>query len=139
MSLVEIKWHPSDRQLHTFGVSGLLASAVAAFFLHRLWSVAILWSVVVLVIGAGILLCSLVAPRITRILYLGLTIAALPIGLVVSFLLLAAFYFLIVTPLAMIFRLIGRDALCRRFDSTTPSYWVPHKSAEEAERYFHQF
>ncbi len=62
----------------------------------------------------------------------------MPIGFVVSFILLAAFYFLLLTPVALVFRLIGRDALGRRFDAVAPSYWVPHKPSEDMRRYFHQ-
>ena len=62
----------------------------------------------------------------------------MPIGFVVSFVLLAVFYFLLLTPVALVFRLIGRDALRRRFDAAAPSYWVPHKTNQDLQRYFHQ-
>jgi predicted lysophospholipase L1 biosynthesis ABC-type transport system permease subunit len=150
--LLEIEWHPNGRQLRTFGVSGLLASSAAAPLLYFVWGAALLWAVVVLAVGAALLLCSLISVRITRLLYIGLTLAALPIGFAVSFFLLAAFYFLLLTPLALVFRLIGRDSLCRSWqgqdaiateeqgqDSLATSYWVPHKSSEDMERYFHQF
>jgi hypothetical protein len=139
MSLMQIEWHPSSRQLHVFGVSGLLASIVAGVVLHWVWDVALVWSLALLAAGTAIFLCSLISLRATRVLYLGLTIPMLPIGYLVSVLLLAGFYFLIITPVAVVFRLIGRDPLCRRFEATAESYWVPHKPNEEAERYLHQF
>ncbi len=113
--------------------------------------------IVVLAAGAAICLCSLISPAVARILYLGLTLVAMPIGFVVSFVLLAVFYFLLLTPVALVFRLIGRDALCRSWrgrpalaasrqgsptqgqDALATSYWVPHKPSEDMERYFHQF
>jgi hypothetical protein len=137
--LVEIEWHPTSRQLRVFGVSGLLASLAAALVLTFVWGVAVFWAILALAAGAAIFLCSLTSPAITRILYLGLTIIGMPVGLVVSFILLAAFYFLLLTPLALFFRLIGRDPLCRRFDGAVTSYWVPHRPNDNAERYFHQF
>jgi hypothetical protein len=137
--LIEIEWHPTGRQLHVFGVSGFLASVVAAIVLHFVWGVAVLWAGVALAAGAVIFLCSLISPAVTRILYIGLTLVAMPIGFVVSFILLAAFYFLLLTPVALVFKLIGRDALCRRFDRAAESYWVPHKPNEDMERYLHQF
>jgi hypothetical protein len=136
--LIEIEWHPTGRQLRVFGVGGLLTSIAAALMLHFVWGEAILWMVVALAAGAALCLCSLVAPALTRIVYLALTLLAVPIGFVVSFILLAAFYFLLLTPVALVFRLIGRDALCRRFDAVAPSYWVPHKPSEDMRRYFHQ-
>ncbi len=139
MSLIEIEWHPTGRQLRVFGVSGLLASIAAAAVLLLLWGVAFVWALLVLAAGGGIFLCSLVSPRAARILYLGLTLIAMPIGLAVSFVLLSGFYFLLLTPLALVFRLVGRDPLHRRFDPTAESYWVPHRPSETMERYFHQF
>ena len=139
MSLMEIEWHPTGRQLRVFGVSGLLASIVAAVVLLLAWGVALFWALLVLAAGAAIFLCSLVSPKAARILYIGLTLVAMPIGMVVSLVLLSAFYFLLLTPLAIVFRLMGRDPLHRRFDPTAESYWVPHRPSENMERYFHQF
>ena len=139
MSLVEIEWHPSGRQLRVFGVSGLAASIVAAIVLRFVWQVAVPWSLAVVGAGAAILLCSLISVRLTRWLYVGLTAAVLPIGLVVSFLLLAAFYFLLLTPIALVFKLIGRDPLYRRIDRDAESYWAARREPDTVERYFHQF
>jgi hypothetical protein len=137
--LIEIQWHPTPKQLRVFGVGGLLASLAAALVLHFVWAAAALWITTVLAAGAAICLCSLISPAAARILYLGLTLVAMPIGFVVSIVLLAAFYFLLLTPVALVFRLIGRDVLYRRFDAAAESYWVPHKPSEDMERYFHQF
>jgi hypothetical protein len=137
--LVEIEWHPTIRQLRVFGVGGLLASIAAALVLHFVWGAAALWAAVAVAIGMAICLCSLLSPPAARILYVGMTLAAAPIGFAVSFVLLAVFFFLLLTPVAFVFRLIGRDALCRRFDAAAESYWVPHRPSENAERYFHQF
>ena len=139
MALMEVEWHPSPRQLRVFGISGLVASIVAAVVLHWVWGVANFWVAIVLAAGAGIFLCSLISQAATRLLYVGLTLVVMPIGLVVSFLLLAAFYFLLLTPLALLFRLIGRDALRRRYEPQAGSYWVAHKPTEQMERYLHQF
>ncbi len=139
MPLMEIEWLPSPRQLRVFGVSGLVASIVAAAVLHWVWGAANVWVAIVPMVGLGIFLCSLISQAATRLLYVGLTLVAMPIGLVVSFLLLAAFYFLLLTPLALLFRLIGRDALRRRYEPQAETYWVPHKPTDQMERYLHQF
>ena len=139
MALMEIEWHPSGRQLRVFGVSGLVASIFAALILHFIWGAAMVWALGVPAAGAAIFLCSLISPAATRILYIGLTLLAMPIGVVVSFLLLGAFYFLLLMPLAIVFKLIGRDPLHRRYEPSAESYWVPHKPSENMERYLHQF
>jgi hypothetical protein len=45
-------------------------------------------------------------------------------GRVVNPLVLGAIYFGIFTPVGLAMRLLGRDAMCRRFDPAAPSYWV---------------
>ncbi len=139
MSLMEIEWHPNPRQLRAFGLGGLTALSVAALVLHLVWGVALPWALGLFAFGTAIFLCSRISPAATRILYLVLTVAGWPLGLAFSFLLLAGFYFLVLTPVAIVFRLTGRDALCRRLDPTAASYWVPHRPSESMDRYFHQF
>jgi hypothetical protein len=136
---MEVEWHPTGRQLRVFGLSGLVASILAASILHFVWGVAAFWGIVVLAAGAGIFLCSLISQTATRLLYVGLTLVAMPIGLVVSYILLGAFYFLLLMPLALLFRLIGRDSLRRKYEPQAGSYWVAHKPTENMERYLHQF
>jgi hypothetical protein len=138
MSLIEIDWHPARRQLRVFGLSAMAASLVLGAVLVFLWHAAAIWASVVLAAGAAVLLCSLLSPRATRIVYLALTIAAMPIGLAVSFVMLAAFYFLLLTPVGLLFRLVGRDPLHRAFTRGADSYWVPRGPSPSAERYFHQ-
>jgi len=138
MSLIEIDWHPARRQLRVFGLSAMAASLVLSAVLVFLWHAAAIWALVALGAGAAILLCSLVSPRATRVIYLALTIAATPIGLAVSLVMLAAFYFLLLTPVGLLFRLIGRDPLHRTFARKADTYWVPRGPPPSAERYFHQ-
>lgn len=139
MPLVEINWNPDTRQLRLFGLSALAASVVLAGVMVFVWTVALLWAVVVLGAGAALWLCSLIQPRAARALYVVLTAAVLPIGLAVSFVLLAAFYFLLLTPVGLVFRLLGRDPLHRRFDRSCRSYWTPRRPPASADQYFHQF
>ena len=138
MPLIEIDWNPGGRQLRVFGLGAMAASLVLIAVLIFLWHTAIIWALIVLAAGAAILVCSLVSPRATRIVYLVLTVGATPIGLAVSFVMLAAFYFLLLTPVGLLFRLIGRDPLHRAFDHKADSYWVPRGPPPSAERYFHQ-
>ena len=139
MSLMEVDWHPGTRQLRVFGLSAVAASIVLALVLVFLWGVVLVWAAIVLAVGAAIALCSLVWPRAARILYVALTLLGLPIGFAVSFILLAAFYSLLLTPVGLLFRLIGRDPLHHRhFDHSGQSYWVPHRPSGSLDRYFHQ-
>jgi hypothetical protein len=138
MPLIEIDWNPGARQLRVFGLSALAASVVLASVFVLLWGLAMIWAIVALAAGAAILLLSLVWPRAARVVYIALSAVGLPIGFVVSFILLAAFYFLLLTPIALLFRVIGRDSLHRRFDRTAGSYWIARKPTAGLDRYFHQ-
>jgi hypothetical protein len=138
MSLVEIDWNPGIRQLRVFGLSALAASVVLAGVFVLLWGLTIVWAIVALAGGAAILLLSLVWPRAARVVYVALSAVGLPIGFVVSFVLLGAFYFLLLTPIALLFRLIGRDSLHRRFDRAAGTYWIARKPTTSLDRYFHQ-
>ncbi len=48
-------------------------------------------------------------------------------------------FYLIFTPVGLIVRLIGRDALQRRFDGQAKTYWSPLEIDIPAKRYFRQF
>lgn len=82
------------------------------------------WTLGLLALGAlqlVLFLCRIDAP--TRWLFLTLSLIAFPIGFVLSHVLMAAIFYLVVTPIGLVFRLIGRDAMQRRFDGDLGSYW----------------
>jgi hypothetical protein len=139
MSLIEINWSPNRKELRKFGIIFLIASTLIALLLYLLKGLGIQWMAVIFAVGFVVFLSSVLSLKVTRGIYLGLILLTLPIGLVVSFTLMAIFYFLLLTPIGLIFRLIGRDALGRKFDSTVDSYWVPRQPPDSLDRYFHQF
>jgi hypothetical protein len=139
MSLIEINLHPSRKELRNFATIALIASAIISLLLYVLKGLAIQWVAIIFAAGFIIFISSLVSIKITRIIYLSLILVTFPIGYVVSFILLAAFYFLLLTPLGLFFRLIGRDSLCRKFDLNAKSYWLSRQSPKNLDSYFHQF
>jgi hypothetical protein len=139
MSFVEINWHPKQKQLQSFGKIALIATAVISLLLYVLKGTAIQWALIIFAVGLIIFLSSVISLRLTSWIYVVLTAVTFPIGLVVSFMLLATFYFLLLTPLGLLFRLTGRDVLGRKFDPSAESYWQQRKPPESAERYYHQF
>jgi hypothetical protein len=139
MSLIEIDWNPKNKQLKNFGIIALVATTLISLLLYLLKGVAIQWVSIILAFGIIIFIASLISLKLTKMIYLGMILLTLPIGFVVSFVLLAAFYFLLLTPLGLIFRLIGRDPLCRKFDANAKSYWISRHPPKGLEQYFHQF
>jgi hypothetical protein len=139
MSLIEINLHPSRKELRNFAAIALIASAIISLLLYVLKGLAVQWVAIIFAAGFIIFISSFVCLKITRIIYLSLILVTFPIGYVVSFILLAAFYFLLLTPLGLFFRLIGRDSLCRKFDLNAKSYWLSRQSPKNLDSYFHKF
>ena len=70
-------------------------------------------------------LAGLARPQCVRLIYVGWMILAFPIGWTVSQIILAAIFLGLFTPISLVFRLLGRDALHRVRQSGLDSYWLP--------------
>ena len=88
--------------------------------------------------GAGGLI-SLAVPAVGLFIYRAMMLIALPIGTVVSTVVMLAIYFLVITPLGLVFRLVGRDELRLRTGGDAATYWEPKSSPESKIRYLRQF
>ena len=64
--------------------------------------------------------------------------AVQPLGTLLSHLLVAAVFFGLVTPIGLLARALGRNALGRRRDARRSSYWVVHRCGGDASRYLRQ-
>jgi hypothetical protein len=56
-----------------------------------------------------------------------------------SFLVLAVIWYGVFTLVALVFRLIGRDALQRSFEPDAPTYWQPKALPTDPRRYLRQY
>jgi hypothetical protein len=81
----------------------------------------------------------LARPQAVRPIFSGMMLLALPIGAVVSRVLLAILYYGLITPLGLLFRLLGRDALRRRRRRAPETWWVPKPMPTDVRSYFRQF
>ena len=59
--------------------------------------------------------------------YVGWMDASWPMGWVFSHVLLGVTYYLVITPIGLILRLLGKDPMRRRFDREAKTYWIPTK------------
>jgi hypothetical protein len=139
MSLVDINWRPEKSELRKFGLIAVVLLGVIAIILRFVFKTEATLPAVFFIAGVIIFIISLISAKATRIIYLAMTLAALPIGLVTNVLLMGVFYFLVLTPLGLVFRAFGRDVLNRKFDAQVNSYWVKRRQNKTPERYFHQF
>jgi hypothetical protein len=60
-------------------------------------------------------------------------------GLVTSPVLMAVIYLVLFVPLALLFRLMGRDALRKRLDPAAATYWEEYPQVKEPLRYLRQY
>jgi len=139
MALIDIDYNPGKKTLKTFGWISLIGFAAIAILLHLLKGLPLTWVYILCCVGVTIFIISLISTKLTRLIYIGLTLATMPIGYLVSFTAMSVFYFLLITPIGLIFKLTGRDLLCRRFDRNAQSYWIKRKNATDIKRYFNQF
>jgi len=80
----------------------------------------------------------LVRPGVLRPVFVGWMMLAFPVGWLVSHVALAVIFYGFFTPLALVFRLAGRDLLAlKRKD--VGSYWQARPQATDVRRYFKQF
>jgi len=148
MNLLDVTLDPEPRVLRQFGFFALAAfgllGAVALWrstlFGFVLGERALPVAIGFFALGAVSALFSLVAPRANRPLYVGLIVLTFPIGFVLSFLVLGILFFLVLSPVGLLFRLIGRDGLQLRIDPAATTYWVDREpGGPDTERYFKQF
>lgn len=148
MSLIVVNWKPDRRQLRWFGlfcVIGFGGIGALIFFKQGLFgfefaeatatlTAEVLWGL------AGVCgLFALILPVVLRPLYVLLTAISLPIGFVLSHVLMALVFYGLLTPIGLFFRMTGRDPLDRKFDRSASTYWVARESVKDVTRYYRQF
>ena len=145
--LVEIDFNPDPKTLRQFGAIAFVGFGVLAalayyerlIFSFGLGEARMPLVMTFAVIGTIAVLFSLVAPKANRFLYVGLTLLAFPIGFVLSYVIMGTLFFLIIGPIAVLFRLFGKDPMHRGYDPNAPTYWLEAGSSRDKESYFHQY
>ena len=139
MSLIEINWTPSRRELKQFACIWipLFATAAGLLLVYRraAWGpAAVLWAIALSSLAVG-----LVRPQAFRPVFVAWMVAAYPIGWTVSTLVLLATYYLLFLPVGLLLRVFRYDPLDRRLDRAAPSYWDAHDQPADPAAYFRQF
>lgn len=133
MSLVEFNWEPSNRQLRQFGVVSLFALPLIGW----LWSASPRTVGILAIVGLVIAVLGWIQPKLIKPVFLGLAIVATPIGMVLSEIMVLLIYGLVFVPMALCFRLVGRDSLQRK-GGKKESYWEPVKQPKNVASYYRQ-
>ena len=145
MSAIEFNWHPTNRQLRQFGLMALFGLPFIGWMLcgrptPTTWESFHTYLLGGLA-GTGILSALLAGfrPQTLKPFFLLLSLLAFPIGLIVSEVVTLVIYLLVFTPVAFVFRLIGRDALHREVNrNSAETYWSPKSQPPDVKSYFRQ-
>jgi hypothetical protein len=135
MAVIDLQQPPSLRQLRQFSVASLvILPSVTWLGTHdqSLTIVAALAGMVIVVTGR-------VAPAMLRPVYRGVTIATMPIGRVAGEITLLLIYFGVFLPMAMVFRIAGKDPLGRKPAESNASGWQKRMQSRDPATYFLQF
>ena len=132
-----VKWRPDARELRRFAIAMLIGFTVLG--LLSVWrgngigtGAIVLWS-----IGTLLAIAALI-PGVGRIAYLAVYLPTSIIGYVISHVMLALMFFFVITPLAIILRLMGKDLLQQRRQKTRTG-WMPVNGVKNEDSYYRQF
>jgi hypothetical protein len=138
MQWSDIQFDPPLKTLRGFAALWLLFfTGLACWqgFVRGRVVVAAILLIMALTIGPA----GLLRPRLVRPIYVAWMVLAFPIGWTVSLVILAVIFYGIFTPVALIFRLIGRDVLSRAARPDRDTYWTPKPAPASVRSYFDQF
>ena len=118
---------PDHKELRKFAIIISIASGVLGGL--------ILWrkgqaGLVFVAVGAVIFLAGLVWPKSLALLYKAWMALALVLGFVMSHIILALAYYIVLTPVGVFMRILRKDPLTLRFDPKADSYWVRREKTE---------
>ena len=131
-----INWKPSSKEIRQFGTVILIGFGIigSIFFFQGKKPVALwLWG-----ITGFIFILSYAFPSLAKPFYWLWMGLGFLIGSVMSRLILLIIFFFVLTPVALVFKLMGRDALNRRKHESS-SYWVEHPPIKDKSYYDHLF
>ena len=139
MAIAEINWNPTTRDLKQFGMIWLpaflmLVGAMTFYFAESTSAAVALGA---LALTAGVI--GYLRPGAIRPIFVGMMGVTFPIGWVVSHAIFLFIFYFVVTPIGLLMRLAGRDALERKLDRTASTYWHPYQQETSRARYLRQF
>ena len=126
-----------DRELRKFGlVVGGVFAALGLLFLWRHPG----RTPYFLIPGGTLMLFGLALPRTLKWIYIAWMSLAFVLGFVMAHVILAVFFYLVITPVGLIARLAGKDFLSLKLDRAAKSYWLPReKRTRKPSDYERQF
>lgn len=134
MSLLRLNTQPSRRQLIQFGAAWIVFFALAALFAASRGAPVSPWWILALALIPPLI--GWIIPGFLRLLFITLAVITFPIGFVVSHLILAALYYLVLSPIGLILRWFKPELFPKRPDPSLPTYWHSRTVTRKPGDYF---
>ena len=91
-------------------------------------------------VGAAVLIIAWGRPLVLRLVYKYWMRLALALGLVTSHIVLALLYYLVITPIGLVMRVLGKNPLALHIDQRAESYWIRRENRNpDKQRYEKMF
>lgn len=132
-----INRNPDTRTLRWFAGLQVVFFGVLMWLWRDRFAAAVGATIMSLSVLLGIL--GLVQPTLIRWFYVGWMMAVFPIGWVISHVLMAVVYYLVLTPIAIVVRCTRGSLLPLKGNRDAPTYWQPRRPVEKISRYFRQY
>ena len=91
-----------------------------------------------LVPGVPLLFLGAIWPRSLKWIYVGWMGLATMIGMIVSTILLTLLFYVVVTPVGLLARVVGRDFLSLKLQPSATSYWIVRDVSKRKEKHEHE-
>ena len=138
MIVEEIKSIKSDKkELRQFGITiGIILSLLGVLFLWRDKD----WYTYLLIISVVFLFFGLFIPILLKPIHKTWMTLSVLLGWFVTRVIMIILFYLVVTPIALLARLFGKDFLATKFNRNVNSYWIPREAIKHDKRnYENQF
>jgi fatty acid desaturase len=136
--MIDLNLNPQRKDLRIFAaLFWVFFTGVSYVVSTRTESMPVAASIAAVAAAVGIV--GLCIPQYIRPVYVIWMLATYPIGWVMSHVIMGIIFYLVITPIGLMMRGLGRDPMHRAFDKHTKSYWISRSTEERTERYFRQF
>ena len=130
--MIDLNLNPGTKNLRIFAALQFMLFAFLAWKVFPIPGIALVVSGLAGLFGVAF-------PSGIRPVYVVWMLAVYPIGFVISHIVVATVFYLVVSPMALIMRAIGRDPLERAFEPAAMTYWKERTKRTQGSDYFRQF
>jgi hypothetical protein len=92
----------------------------------------------VLLPGVPLIVVGAIFPRSLKWIYVAWMTFAIMLGMIVSTILLTLLFYLVVTPIGLFARVVGKDFLSQKLNPSAASYWIVRDVSKPKQKHEHE-